>query len=290
MKLLLKTLTTLTVLLAVFQAQAATIDFNGGGATTEWNVGTSWSGGVAPVNGDTARLQFGDNATVTSTVNAGSFNILQRNSGTLAIGANFKTVLTYDLGTSGNGDTTTTHTDGLLVGRTLKIGNDSSTDIYEAKYTISGGTTRFTTAVTISKNGIFEIDGNGGNIQFNNASASAVTMGEGTISYKLGATGVSAITNLGSGGSFNIASGSKLVIDASNYTGGISDIDLVTSYTNIVGSFTESNISITGLEAGLSASITYDTGQVALSIIPEPGTYVMLGGLFALGFVMMRRR
>lgn len=283
-------MTTLAAGFIVVQAQAATIDFNGGGATSEWSVGTSWTGGVAPVAGDTARLQFGDNATVTSAVDAGNFSILQRNSATLAISANFKTVLAYDLGSSGNGDTTTTHTNGLLVGRTLRMGNDSSPDTYEARYTISGGTTRFTTAVTIAKNGIFEIDGTGGNIQFNNGGTSAVTLGDGTISYKLGAAGVSAITNLSSGGTFTIGSGSKLLIDASNYTGGISAIDLAVSFSNIVGTFTEGNISITGLDAGLSGDITYDTGSFALSIVPEPGTYTLLGGLFALIYVMLRRR
>ncbi len=254
-----------------------TIDWWGGtGGTGEWSNPDNWSDGV-PTPTDLARLQFGDSPEVTIAFDSnGAFDILQRNTATLSISANFKTVGVWDLGTSGDGDTSVTQTDGLMVNRTLNIGNDAEADTFDAKYSISGGIARSTTAVTIGKNGILDIQGDGGTIQFNNGGASAVTMGNGTISYTLAATGVTAIDNLASGGSFTIGTGSMLQIDASSYTAGVGEIDLVTRYTAINGTFDESNVSITGLEEGLSGEIMYDTGRMYLNVRLPTGTLISI--------------
>lgn len=261
------------------------------GGVGEWSNASNWDNGV-PGSNDTAYLVTNtDHAQVTSAFDSGgNMTIVIRNNATLAIGADFRTAFVMNVGISGIQNTSVTQTAGTLIGRTLNLGNDAEADTFEAKYTLSGGISRFTTAVNIGKNGILDIQGDGATIQFNNAGANAVTIGQGALSYTLGATGVSAIDNLASGGTFTIGAGSGLLIDASAYTGGVGTIELVKRYTTIAGTFDASNISITGLAAGLSGEIIYDANSIALDIIPEPGTYALLGGLLALGYVMVRRR
>ena len=85
-----------------------------------------------------------------------------------------------------------------------------------------------------------------------------------------------------------IATGASLdVIGLSGLTAG--DYDLF-AYSTIGGSFDVSDITITGLGGGLSGSILSDAGNVYLQVIPEPSTYALLGGIFALSYVMVRRR
>jgi len=286
-------MTTLAAGLAVVQAQAATIDFNGNGATTEWSVGTSWVGGNVPGLNDLARLQFGDNATVTTAFNAGgNFNIMARNGALLEIGANFRTILGFDLGTSGDGSVDVVQTAGLVVGRTLSIGNEISTDTYTAKYSVSGGEARWTTVVEINKNGVLEVDGNGGSLD----SVGSFTMASGSLSYILAADGVSRIKGNGGTKTFTIDSTlSQLAIDASNYTLGVGQIELAL-FDTISGSFGAGNIAISGLAEGLSSNITYETvgGDTAMFLniqaVPEPSSAALLSGCFALASIMVRRR
>ena len=284
-------MTTLVAGLAVVQAQALTSQWTYTGGVGEWSTASNWDANGVPGFNDLASLVSStDHAKVTSAFNGGTFTITMRNGATLDLSADFKTVGTLNLGISGVTSTTVTQTDGLMVGRTLNFGQDGEASTFDATYSISGGTARATTAVNIGKNGIFDIVGDGGTIQFNNGGASAVTMGAGTISYTLGATGVSAIDNLAAGGTFTIGASSGLQIDASAYTGGVGTIELVKRYSTIAGTFDAGNISITGLADGLSGDITYDTGSISLSIVPEPGTYALLAGLTGLVFVMVRRR
>lgn len=275
---------------AAVAAQAVTTNWIYTGGVGEWSTASNWDNGVPGSNDTAALVTSTDHAQVTSAFDGGNMTIVIRNNATLAIAADFRTAFTMNLGISGVQDTSMTQTAGLLIGRTLNLGNDAEADDFDAKYSISGGTSRWTTAVNIGKNGILDIQGDGAAIQFNNGGASAVTLGQGVLSYTLGATGVSAIDNLSSGGTFTIGASSGLVIDASAYTGGQGTIELVKRYSTISGTFDESNISITGLAAGLSGDITYDTGSISLNIIPEPGSYALLGGLLALGYVMVRRR
>ena len=64
-------------------------------------------------------------------------------------------------------------------------------------------------------------------------------------------------------------------------------------YGSVVG--TAATLSVLGYdEADWSINYAYDIDGgdlgVAITVIPEPGTYALLGGLFALAYVMVRRR
>lgn len=57
------------------------------------------------------------------------------------------------------------------------------------------------------------------------------------------------------------------------------------NYINIDEAVTLENLLITWSDAADSMTLTFD-----VSVVPEPGTYALLGGLLALGYVMLRRR
>ena len=59
-------------------------------------------------------------------------------------------------------------------------------------------------------------------------------------------------------------------------TGNFNEIDRMSIFTN--GEF------------GAGSSVSLDSVKVVLTTVPEPGTYALLSGLCALGFVMVRRR
>lgn len=270
---------------AAVAAQAANVDWVGGGADDEFTTAANWSPAQVPgtVASDNARLiDSGDDAVHTNSYDsANNFNILMRNGASLAISANLKTVGTWNLGTTGVTDVGVTQTAGTVVGRTLNLGA-ANANTFDATYSISGGTARFTTAVNVAQNGVFDIAGDSANLA--GSGAFSITDG-GELSYTLAADGVSAIGVT----SFDIGSGALLSIDASSYTEGEGTITLA-NFTSNTGTFDLGNIAITGLEAGLSGSISYTGTTMDLAIIPEPGSYAMLGGLLALGYIVVRRR
>ena len=59
--------------------------------------------------------------------------------------------------------------------------------------------------------------------------------------------------------------------------------------------FTMANVTVTGLSAtdysySFVQDVNNDVSFVVTAAVPEPGTYALMGGLLALGWVMMRRR
>ena len=271
--------------LATMQVQAANVDWVGGGADDEFTTAANWSPAQVPgtVASDTARLiDSSDDAVHTNSYDSASnFNILMRNGASLAISANLKTVGTWNLGITGVTDVGVTQTAGTVVGRTLNLGATNA-NTFDASYSISGGAARFTTAVNVAQNGVFDIAGDSATLA--GSGAFSITDG-GELSYTLAADGVSAIGVT----SFDIGSGALLSIDASSYTAGQGTVTLA-NFTSNTGTFDLGNIAITGLEAGLSGSISYTGTTMDLVVIPEPGSYALLGGLLALGFVMVRHR
>lgn len=267
--------------------QAAIIEWTYTGGTGEWSTATNWDGGVVPVVGDTASLVSStDHAQVTTAFNSGgNSNILMRNGASLAVSADFLTIFNWDLGITGFQNTNVTQTAGTIVGRTFNLGKDGQANTFDAKYSISGGEGRFTTVINIQKNGILEVDGNLASLE----NLGNVSMTNGTLSYILAADGVTRLR--GATKDFTIGASSLLEIDASSYTGGVGQIELA-NFNTITGSFDVGNISITGLAEGLSGNITYSEAATSmyLNVIPEPGTYALIGGLLALGHVMVRRR
>jgi hypothetical protein len=272
-------------------ALADNVEWTYTGGTGEWSTASNWGGGLGPVPmaGDVARLlQSTDHAEVTTAYNAGgNLSILMRNRASLAISADFKTIVKWDLGISGASSVGVTQTSGTVIGRTLNIGKDGEADDFEAKYSISGGEGRFTTAINIGKNGILEIVGNSASLE----NINHVTMGNGALSYILATDGVSRLNGDRGASTFTIGTGSLLAIDASSYTGGEGLIELGT-FDSISGTFAAGNIGITGLAEGLSGDITYATNgaltSMYLNVIPEPTT-IGLVAMFPIAALFIRR-
>lgn len=165
---------------------------------------------------------------------------------------------------------------------------------------VGGDTTTVSGAVT--GNGDFRKRG-GGNLVFSGAYAfggdftiengGAVTLGNsGTFTFDIGASGVNnsishetaSISDLNLDGTF--------VFDLTGAGTGLSD-----QWSIIGSSFNttyDTNFAITGFTktAGVWSNGTYEFSELTgvLSVVPEPSTFALLGGLFALSWVMVRRR
>lgn len=99
---------------------------------------------------------------------------------------------------------------------------------------------------------------------------------------------------------------STITIDASAYTGGAATFVLVdTDFFNGTYAYNGGGFATIGtIVAPTGYTATFDqskfdgdpgdgfTGEitVTLAVVPEPGTYALLGGIFALSYVMVRRR
>jgi hypothetical protein len=268
---------------AAVSVQAATVIDWTNTLPSDWSTTSNWDLNRIPTAGDLVRLlDSTDHASVTTAFDSsGNFDILMRNGSSIDISANFKTVGTWAIGISGSSAVGVTQTAGTVIGRTLNLGAVNA-QFFDAKYSISGGAARFTTAVNINQNGVFDITGDAANLV--GSGALSLTSG-GKLSYKLAADDVSVIGV----SAFTIGSGALLSIDASSYTDGVGTLTLA-NFTSNIGTFDVGNIAITGLEVGLSGRVTYTGTTMYLAVIPESGSYALLGGLLALGTVMLRRR
>jgi hypothetical protein len=127
-----------------------------------------------------------------------------------------------------------------------------------------------------------------------NVSAASMTMGgtaadsaASTLKFVLGAAGFTdALDFTGAFLIRNTIVDQNLVIDLTDFSGA-GTFDLVT-FGSISGSFATYSISYVGLDAGQTASISYDSDSVILTVIPEPAT-IGLMGLGAVATFMLRR-
>jgi len=94
-------------------------------------------------------------------------------------------------------------------------------------------------------------------------------------------------------GSLNLDGGS-FVFDISNATDGLSDQWTIIS-SSLLSSTIFGSFSVAGFTeetAGVWSDGTYQFSEATglLTVVPEPSTFALLGGLFALSWVMLRRR
>lgn len=79
----------------------------------------------------------------------------------------------------------------------------------------------------------------------------------------------------------------QLVIDASSYTGGVSTFDLIT-FGSLTGMF--SDVSVTGLDPSLSATVGFDSDSYFITIVPEPSGLVLTITFLSICALFRRKR
>ena len=257
--------------------------------TGDWDVGTNWAGGgVKPGAADLARIaQTGRSNSI---VTLDTIELVDRFIfGQGGLNSSLTVVSGGSLTTSNTGDhrfgQSSAFTINLETGGAINVPNAKITSDAGAIFNVNGGdfdSKHYSvgTSATLPT----------GSVNVNSASATinvadTSTFGaSSTISFDFNAGGSVSTWDtvdltIAGGATLSIAGASALV--AGTY-------DLLTYTGTLTGSFTTD--SIDGLAGGLSGSILSDGDSIYLSVIPEPGTYTLLGGLFALIYVMLRRR
>jgi hypothetical protein len=152
-------------------------------------------------------------------------------------------------------------------------------------FDISGGT--FADGGRLSVHGTFTITGNDATINLHQMRNFENT---GVFEFAFDSDGVSTIAS----DSWLDFSSASILIDGANYEGGAGDFVLVSADADLLeGGFDTSKMTVGGFgEEGVGWNLTQDldANTVTFTVIPEPGTYALLGGLLALGHVMLRRR
>ncbi len=119
------------------------------------------------------------------------------------------------------------------------------------------------------------------------------------IAFELDAGGFTTIDGAGRLKTVHDANLYTWEVDMAAYTGGAGTITLLDFDTNNGSIYMTSTLFDTGTLSILNAGTTYAgstlswdeaTFAVQLNVIPEPGTYALIGGMLALGSVMVRRR
>jgi hypothetical protein len=268
---------------------AGGIDWIGGGSDTEFTTINNWSSGDVPgsVPGriDTAMfLQPTDAAVHGVDYIAGNFfDVLIRDGASLGIEASLRIIRNFNIGNSGETSADVSQSSGVVVIRDQMNVGTVSDFVYDAKYSISGGTVRITnsasTGVTVSENGIFEVIGNSANIDLDTSAIDFSLSDGGELRYVLGSAAVSSIDV---GDVFSIGAGSLLTINATSYAGGEGTMTLA-NFVSSSGSFEEANITITGLDEDLAANITYDATSMFLNVTLNPELPRGITRVFLLG-------
>lgn len=275
--------------------------------TTDNDFSTASNWNTFPTGIHSPRMQGddgGDNLTVLSGANTHSMNainvrgghvfIIDNAGGTLTGTGNFN----FARGLVGDGSAVN-HLDGAVVLGGLDMsGNATGGD---SIYTISGGSLAIGSFDTFDVGGdgltgnlgggsdtaIFAIEGDSATVS---VTSDVLARASSVFSFELGATGIDAIDTTGN---LTISDGAQLSIIGSSYTAGAGDITLFEAAT-MAGSFDASDITVTGLGAeGINWSLSQDagsSGDIVLTIIPEPGAFALFGGLLAFASVMIRRR
>ncbi|CAA6677596.1 MULTISPECIES: PEP-CTERM sorting domain-containing protein [unclassified Lentimonas] len=285
---------------AVSQAVNRTWDY--GASTTDWHTAINWNANVVPDSGN-GFIMDGAGTGVTVLADAAGFasaaNVRGGHQFTISTDLTVGSNLNLGRGNDANGSAVfqtagTVSLGGMDMSGNATAGGDSA-------YTISGG------SLTIGSADTFDVGGDGGtgtlgggsdvatfSIVGNSATVSATSnilaRASSVFNFTLGATGIDAIDTTGS---LNISTGASLNIFGAAYTGGSGDITIFEAAT-MTGAFDVADITVTGFGTeGVDWTLTQNalgSGDVVLTIVPEPSTFALLGGLFALTAVMVRRR
>ena len=289
----------ITALASMASSSVFAANINWDGSTDgNFNIGANWGNGSGPVDGNTYfirtganldnifqtaqdrtidRLGMGENGSASSewtlNIKGGSINtngaespdpsannIGQQSLGTTSLnvkGGAFTATNFTNVGGAG-GSTFLNVTDGILDIATARFGNGGAS----ATLSVTGDT------ITTLSGTDFEFLGNG------------------ILDFNFNETGVKPLS-LDS----LIAASGTLSVDLTGYNGGSTTITLadVTGGTGITSAFGTVNVT-EGAYVGSFVTQDLGTDLITLTIVPEPGTYALLGGLLALSYVMVRRR
>lgn len=238
-----------------------------------------WAGHVSQGSGKLGTVNQSAGSLSVTTLNVGNgtgsgeYNMsggtLTGSTGAMTVGANGAFNMSGGTLTSSSASTTATR---------FAVNSGGSFDI-------SGGT--FADDGRLSVLGTFTITGDAATINLHQMSSAANT---GTFEFAFDSDGVSTIAS-DSWLDFSLAS---LSIVGTDYAGGAGDFVLVDAGNTLLnGGFDTSKMTVAGFgEEGVGWNLTqdFDANTVTFTVVPEPGTYALLGGLFALGYVMVRRR
>ncbi|WPJ96226.1 PEP-CTERM sorting domain-containing protein [Coraliomargarita algicola] len=245
----------------------------------------SVTGGNFNVNGGAVTVTGGANATNGALkADGGDINLT---SGSITV--------TDDSAGGGTTNVTSTGTLNIAGGNFIVTGQTGASDTvaFNGEVTISSGSFSVAAGQVITNStAVFNIVGDAAtSIEMNNLNL--VGSRTATFNFIFDDDGVETVTNAG----FMGLSSLTLNVDGSAYAGGIASFDLFTS-TNLTSGIEAGNITVTGLgEEGVDWEILQGLGtggddKITLNIltVPEPSAYALLGGLLALGHVMVRRR
>ena len=283
--------------LAALASSALAVEFNAG-ESGNWGTASRW-GGTEPTNTSLAGIRSGTQTVFVTLAGEEAQRIILGQSGSTATLEISNGSLTVSGGTDpGAASIRQSHVVGStgivnLSGGSLTTVDGSAGDDGWGDYlmlgdgvsqlNITGGSLSVGDDLQVQGASVVSVTGNSATINVVDDTDLAATTGF-TFDFNSG-TAVS----LWNTADLIIASGASLdVIGLSSLTAG--DYDLFAFSNTISGAFDVSDITITGLSGGLSGSILSDGDSVYLNVIPEPGTYALLGGLLALGHVMLRRR
>lgn len=293
----------MTGLLALTQAaDARSVAWEHDGIDSEWITSGNWDNkGSTPgtTRPDIAVFAGGrDQGEVNTTVRSDfPVDITMRNGSSLMIGADMESIQSFRIAsTPSSGTTTLSHTAGTVgASGFLDLGVEGI-----AVYDLSGtAVLNLADRMIVYKSGVFSMSGSMASVT---AGGSGLSIeGAGELQFTLDARGVGTIATTGS---FSVdQANSILTIDASAFKG-TGSFDLVT-YESLEGrGFAKDNVSITGLGADRTGSVTYESQRMNLAIkakagakghyvdIPEPETYPLFVGLAMMAYVMVcgRRR
>ena len=259
------TVLTAITLAGVASTQAALITWDGTGDGTNWTDGNNWGSNSVPGVADTMEI---NNAVV-------DFNTTF--SSTIANGSNVIKLL---------GTTQLNLTGGSLSFQAGATNTSPLAIASGAVLNISGGTHNLLGRYGVGQTGTTRVTGSQATINLHQSTAYS-----GTYDFVLDGTGVSKFNY----GSWAALGGASLQVDGSSFDGsGSFELFNIGAHNSIDSTFNMANVVVSGFDAGTTWTLAQeDVGGrslVTLVVVPEPGTYALIGGFLALGYVMVRRR